>query len=89
MSVMNRLADIAHKSAVFFLAGTTVYYVVNISMLVNRRIELKKQGKLQEELGRLNDILEAQLAEKALHAETSTTPTPIPDNERPGNIKDL
>ena len=27
-----------------------VYYMVNIGMLVNRRMELKKQGKLQEEL---------------------------------------
>lgn len=69
MAVTGRLADIAQKSAVLFLAGTTgksrenynkkllnntftfsVYYMVNISMLVNRRMELKKQGKLHEEL---------------------------------------
>lgn len=93
MAVTGRLADIAQKSAVLFLAGTTVYYMVNISMLVNRRMELKKQGKLHEELGRLNDILEAQQASKngggALHAETSTTPTPFPDTDRPGQVKDL
>jgi len=28
----------------------TVYYMVNVGMLVNRRMELKKQGKLHEEL---------------------------------------
>ncbi|CAO3639177.1 unnamed protein product [Mucor hiemalis] len=90
MAVTGRLADIAQKSAVLFLAGTTVYYMVNISMLVNRKLELKKQGKLHEELGRLNDILEAQQASKAgLHAETSTTPTPFPDTGRPGQVKDL
>lgn len=27
-----------------------VYYMVNVGMLVNRRMELKKQGKLHEEL---------------------------------------
>jgi hypothetical protein len=27
-----------------------VYYIVNVGMLVNRRLELKKQGKLHEEL---------------------------------------
>ncbi|KAI8047643.1 hypothetical protein BDF21DRAFT_434105 [Thamnidium elegans] len=90
MAVTGRLADIAQKSAVIFLAGTTVYYMVNVGMLVNRRMELKKQGKLHEELGRLNDILEAQTAsKKSLHAETSTTPTPFPDTGRAGQVKDL
>jgi hypothetical protein len=28
----------------------TVYYMVNVGFLVNRRIGLKKEGKLQEEL---------------------------------------
>ncbi|CAO3665372.1 unnamed protein product [Rhizopus microsporus] len=50
MAVTGRLADIAQKSAVLLLAGTTVYYMVNVGMLVNCRMELKKQGKLQEEL---------------------------------------
>lgn len=70
MPVTGRLADIAQKSAVLLLAGTTgkldityiyintymmtytmtVYYMVNVGMLVNRRMELKKQGKLHEEL---------------------------------------
>jgi hypothetical protein len=27
-----------------------VYYVVNIGVMVNRRMELKKQGKLDDEL---------------------------------------
>lgn len=39
---------------------------------------------------RLNDVLEAQQAQKSLHAETSTTPTPFPDTGRPGElVKDL
>lgn len=40
---------------------------------------------------RLNTIYENQQAEnKTLHAETSTTPTPFPDTDRPGEIeKDL
>ncbi|KAI8051051.1 uncharacterized protein B0P05DRAFT_562747 [Gilbertella persicaria] len=85
MAVTSRLADIAQKSAVLLLAGTTVYYMVNVGMLVNRRMELKKQGKLHEELARLNTVLENQQAEKALHAETSTTPTPFPDTSQPGS----
>ncbi|KAL9540834.1 hypothetical protein MBANPS3_009465 [Mucor bainieri] len=90
MPVTGRLADIAQKSAVLLLAGTTVYYMVNVGMLVNRRMELKKQGKLHEELARLNDVLEAQQAQKSLHAETSTTPTPFPNTNRPGElVKDL
>ncbi|KAI7907716.1 uncharacterized protein BX663DRAFT_491818 [Cokeromyces recurvatus] len=91
MAITNSLADIAQKSAVLLLAGTTVYYMVNVGMLVNRRMELKKQGKLQEELARLNGILDLQKNdEKILHAETSTTPTPLPDTSIPGEtVKDL
>jgi hypothetical protein len=38
----------------------------------------------------LNDVYEAQQADKKLHAETSTTPTPFPDTGRPGEqVKDL
>lgn len=67
MPLPGSIADIAQKSAVLLLAGTTgktfdepgskcsrvcllVYYMVNIGVLVNRRMELKKEGKLQEEL---------------------------------------
>jgi hypothetical protein len=69
MAISNRFADIAQKSAVLLLAGTTgkstrsmlyqyrvvltfylVYYMVNVGFLVNRRIGLKKEGKLHEEL---------------------------------------
>ncbi|KAI8876253.1 hypothetical protein K501DRAFT_200869 [Backusella circina FSU 941] len=50
MPITGRLADIAQKSAVLLLASTTVYYMVNVGFLVNRRIGLKKEGKLQEEL---------------------------------------
>ncbi|KAI9482980.1 MAG: hypothetical protein EXX96DRAFT_615979 [Benjaminiella poitrasii] len=91
MAISGRLADIAQKSAVLLLAGTTVYYMVNVGMLVNRRMELKKQGKLHEELARLNGMVETQNNEKSLHAETSTTPTPFPpDSSRPGEtVNDL
>ncbi|ORX43546.1 hypothetical protein DM01DRAFT_195275 [Hesseltinella vesiculosa] len=40
----SNLADLAHKSMVLFLAGTTIYYVTNITMHVRHRIELKKEG---------------------------------------------
>lgn len=78
MPAGSSLADIAQKSVVLLLAGSTgwhfdvelpvvfeelyivltlnfvpvciVYYVVNIGVMVNRRMELKKQGKLDEEL---------------------------------------
>jgi hypothetical protein len=77
MPAGSSLADIAQKSVVLLLAGSTglclsslcllfaenhntyartaltVYYVVNIGVMVNRRMELKKQGKLEEELVRL------------------------------------
>ena len=33
-----------------FFYPSTVYYVVNIGVMVNRRMELKKQGRLDEEL---------------------------------------
>lgn len=72
MPLPSSIADIAQKSVVLFLAGTTgiytkyfivvdftrlnfdmaVYYMVNVGCLVNRRMELKKQGKLEEELVR-------------------------------------
>ncbi|KAI8879960.1 hypothetical protein K501DRAFT_17675 [Backusella circina FSU 941] len=86
MAISNRFADIAQKSAVILLAGTTVYYMVNVGFLVNRRIGLKKEGKLHEELARLNAMNEDR---NGPHAETSTTPTPFPDTDRPGTIKDL
>ncbi|KAG0744987.1 hypothetical protein G6F57_002386 [Rhizopus arrhizus] len=88
MAVTGRLADIAQKSAVLFLAGTTVYYMVNVGVLVNRRMELKKQGKLHEELARLNGLME-QSENTSIHAETSTTPTPLPDTDTPGTVKEL
>ncbi|KAI8065882.1 hypothetical protein BC940DRAFT_68487 [Gongronella butleri] len=50
MPVSSRVADLAQKSFVVLLAGTTVYYMVNIGLMVNKRMELKKQGKLQDEL---------------------------------------
>ncbi|KAI8967769.1 hypothetical protein BDF20DRAFT_899150 [Mycotypha africana] len=89
---VGRFADLAQKSAVLLLAGTTVYYMVNIGVLVNRRMELKKQGKLHEELARLNDIYEAnvnkhkQNESSPLHAETTTTPTPFPSTSQPGEL---
>ncbi|OBZ84701.1 hypothetical protein A0J61_07248 [Choanephora cucurbitarum] len=82
MTVTGRLADIAQKSAVLLLAGTTVYYMVNVGMLVNRRMELKKEGRLHDELTRLNTQLDSK--DHQLHAETPTTPTPLPDANRPG-----
>ncbi|CAO3671379.1 unnamed protein product [Rhizopus stolonifer] len=60
MAIASRLADVAQKSAVLFLAGTTAYYMFNVGVLVNCRVELKKQGKLHEELARLNGIMEQQ-----------------------------
>ncbi|KAG2222861.1 hypothetical protein INT45_000476 [Circinella minor] len=89
MPLPSSFADIAQKSAVLFLAGTTVYYMVNIGMLVNRRMELKKQGKLQEELARLTGMAPPQPPQPSrdmghLHAETATTPTPMATNAQPG-----
>ncbi|KAI9244025.1 hypothetical protein BDA99DRAFT_566418 [Phascolomyces articulosus] len=88
MPLPSSLADIAQKSAVLFLAGTTVYYMVNVGMLVNRRMELKKQGKLEEELARLTGIAPPQKTtvgdKNHLHAETATTPTPMATNAQPG-----
>ncbi|CAO3699117.1 unnamed protein product [Rhizopus stolonifer] len=63
----------------------SVYYMVNVGVLVNCRMELKKQGKLHEELARLNGLSEKE----TLHAETSTTPTPLPDTDTPGTVKEL
>ncbi|KAI9496656.1 hypothetical protein BDB00DRAFT_101929 [Zychaea mexicana] len=83
MPLPSSLADIAQKSAVLFLAGTTVYYMVNVGMLVNRRMELKKQGKLEEELARLTGISSSG-DKNHLHAETATTPTPMASNDQPG-----
>ncbi|KAL1934136.1 hypothetical protein VTP01DRAFT_6318 [Rhizomucor pusillus] len=89
MPLPSSLADIAQKSAVLFLAGTTVYYMVNVGYLVNRRMELKKQGKLEEELARLhgNFLGDRSKSEtsKSLHAETVCTPTPLPNSDQPGN----
>ncbi|KAI8064631.1 hypothetical protein BC940DRAFT_305549 [Gongronella butleri] len=56
MALPSNLADIAHKSMVLFLAGTTLYYVTNITMHVRHRIELKKEGRLEEELARMSAI---------------------------------
>ncbi|ORX46480.1 hypothetical protein DM01DRAFT_300975 [Hesseltinella vesiculosa] len=52
MFFSTKVADFAQKSAVVVLAGTTIYYMVGIGKMVNMRMELKKQGKLQEELQR-------------------------------------
>lgn len=54
MALVHRLADTAQKSTMLFLTGTTVYYMFNVSVLVNRRLELKKQGRLHEDLTRFN-----------------------------------
>ncbi|KAF7728500.1 hypothetical protein EC973_006053 [Apophysomyces ossiformis] len=87
MSFSSKLADVAQKSVVLFLAGTTVYYVANIGSLVNHRLQLKKEGKLQEELARLHELAEARNNNgDSLHAETETTPTPIPAVEQPGDM---
>ncbi|ORY97813.1 hypothetical protein BCR43DRAFT_490402 [Syncephalastrum racemosum] len=77
------IADIAQKSAVLLLAGTTVYYMVNIGVLVNRRMELKKEGKLQEELSKYTFM--GEKPQSQLHAQTETTPCPTPDNSQPGS----
>ncbi|KAG0167923.1 hypothetical protein DFQ28_004694 [Apophysomyces sp. BC1034] len=87
MTFATKLADVAQKSVVLLLAGTTVYYVANIGTLVNQRLHLKKEGKLQEELARLHELAESRnINDNGLHAETATTPTPIPDTEQPGNM---
>ncbi|CDH56255.1 predicted protein [Lichtheimia corymbifera JMRC:FSU:9682] len=83
MPLPSSIADIAQKSVVLFLAGTTVYYMVNVGCLVNRRMELKKQGKLEEELARLTGTFMKSEMQGA-HAETATTPTPMPPTEQPG-----
>ncbi|GAB5586868.1 hypothetical protein Unana1_01768 [Umbelopsis nana] len=87
MPAGSSLADIAQKSVVLLLAGSTVYYVVNIGVMVNRRMELKKQGKLDEELARLARQRygeNANIDASDLHSETLTTPTPMPSYEQPG-----
>ncbi|KAI8376203.1 uncharacterized protein BYT42DRAFT_573752 [Radiomyces spectabilis] len=86
MPLSSSFADIAQKSMVLFLAGTTVYYMVNVGVLVDRRMKLKKEGRLEEELARWNGIPPPAKRESpnSLHAETDTTPTPMPTNDRPG-----
>ncbi|KAI7869478.1 hypothetical protein BDF14DRAFT_1880030 [Spinellus fusiger] len=86
MPVTSRFADIAQKSMVLFLAGTTVYYMVNVGVLVNRRIHLKKQGKLEEELARMSGNFWKAGGDQGLHAETATTPTPVPSADTPGHL---
>ncbi|ORZ22149.1 hypothetical protein BCR42DRAFT_447480 [Absidia repens] len=56
MPLGSNLADLAHKSMVLFLAGTTIYYVTNISIMVKHRMDLKKEGRLEEELARMSAI---------------------------------
>ncbi|KAL0084784.1 hypothetical protein J3Q64DRAFT_1835165 [Phycomyces blakesleeanus] len=90
MVVTSRFADIAQKSMVLFLAGTTVYYMVNVGVLVNRRIHLKKEGKLEEELARMSgNFWKAGGDSQELHAETQTTPTPVPSAEQPGDLANI
>ncbi|KAJ2956811.1 hypothetical protein NQZ79_g7397 [Umbelopsis isabellina] len=92
MPAGSSLADIAQKSVVLLLAGSTesclsVYYVVNIGVMVNRRMELKKQGKLDEELAKLARQRfgeNANIDQSGLHSETLTTPTPLPESNQPG-----
>ncbi|KAI8582814.1 hypothetical protein K450DRAFT_224919 [Umbelopsis ramanniana AG] len=87
MPAGSSLADIAQKSVVLLLAGSTVYYVVNIGVMVNRRMELKKQGRLDEELAKLARQRfgeSANVDASGLHSETLTTPTPLPMSEQPG-----
>ncbi|KAI9288588.1 hypothetical protein BC943DRAFT_316937 [Umbelopsis sp. AD052] len=87
MPAGSSLADIAQKSVVLLLAGSTVYYVVNIGVMVNRRMELKKQGRLDEELAKLARKRFGESANvdgSGLHSETLTTPTPLPMSEQPG-----
>ncbi|CDS06657.1 hypothetical protein LRAMOSA09184 [Lichtheimia ramosa] len=84
MPLPSSIADIAQKSVVLFLAGTTVYYMVNVGCLVNRRMELKKQGKLEEELARLTGTFMKSDNMQGAHAETECTPTPMPPTEQPG-----
>ncbi|CAO3678017.1 unnamed protein product, partial [Umbelopsis vinacea] len=68
------------------------YYVVNIGVMVNRRMELKKQGRLDEELAKLARQRfgeSANVDASGLHSETLTTPTPLPSSEQPGvNMKE-
>ncbi|KAI8340475.1 hypothetical protein BC941DRAFT_417360 [Chlamydoabsidia padenii] len=56
MPLGSNLADLAHKSMVLLLAGTTIYYVTNISLMVKHRMDLKKEGRLEEELARMSAI---------------------------------
>ncbi|CAO3636032.1 unnamed protein product [Cunninghamella blakesleeana] len=56
MALGSNLADIAHKSMVLFLTGTTIYYVTNIGFHVKHRMDLKKEGRLEEELARMSAI---------------------------------
>ncbi|KAI9308467.1 hypothetical protein BJ944DRAFT_260175 [Cunninghamella echinulata] len=56
MPLGSNLADIAHKSMVLFLAGTTIYYVTNIGFHVKHRMDLKKEGRLEEELAKMSAI---------------------------------
>ncbi|KAH8551303.1 hypothetical protein BGW37DRAFT_426158 [Umbelopsis sp. PMI_123] len=87
MPVGSSLADIAQKSVVLLLAGSTVYYVFNIGVMVNRRMELKKQGRLDEELAKLARQRfgeNANVDASGLHSETLTTPTPLPSHDQPG-----
>ncbi|RUP48471.1 hypothetical protein BC936DRAFT_144516 [Jimgerdemannia flammicorona] len=77
MPLATKLADLGHKSLVLVLAGATV----GISTVVNRRLALKKEGRLQEELQRFGK-------ESDIHAHTATTPTPLPNVGQPGRTGD-
>ncbi|RUS28236.1 hypothetical protein BC938DRAFT_482120 [Jimgerdemannia flammicorona] len=64
-----------------FARDPVVYYLVGISTVVNRRLALKKEGRLQEELQRFGK-------ESDIHAHTATTPTPLPNVGQPGRTGD-
>ncbi|CAO3595199.1 unnamed protein product [Absidia cylindrospora] len=67
------LADLAHKSMVLFLAGTTIYYVTNISIMVKHRLDLKKEGRLEEELARMSAIAFGKEKASADQQQSSTS----------------
>ncbi|KAI9226003.1 MAG: hypothetical protein DHS80DRAFT_33157 [Piptocephalis tieghemiana] len=50
LPLTSRLADLAQRTFVVSLVGISVYALVGTGALVNRRIELAKQYKVEREL---------------------------------------
>ncbi|OZJ05795.1 hypothetical protein BZG36_01271 [Bifiguratus adelaidae] len=61
-----------------------VWYLANIGVMVNHRLELRREGRLQEELYQLSKERWGRAENEGAHSSV-TKPTPLPvDATRPG-----